>query len=153
MTMIDTSPRPIWGLSGFIIGTIAIALAGIVMTGTFDPPSQPVGITIGEIAADIKNAAKAAITGEANAAPTPAPEPVTTPLRDIATFAIPVLAALAAICGAVGLFKHETRTLPLLAISAGAAAITLQFAIWLALMICGVILLGSILSNLDSILS
>lgn len=139
-----------WGLGGFVIGMAALVLVMLTISGVFDPPAKSAGTTIGEIAAEIRNSAKQALTN----GPSPTPEPVQTSLsfKEIAMIAAPVLAGLAAICGAVGLFRNEDRTLPMLAISAGTCAFMMQYVFLLALLIGGVILLCSIMANIGGIL-
>ncbi|WP_224825424.1 hypothetical protein [Cognatishimia sp. MH4019] len=141
--------RPIWGLTGFFVGVAAIALAMAVLNGVFDAPAKSTATVIGEFAAEIRNSARAAL----NDMPTVPPMiEAGRSGRDIAMLLVPVLAGIAAICGAVGLFRHENRSLPMLAIGAGSAAVVLQFAMWLALLICGVILITSILTSMNGIL-
>ncbi len=149
--MIDTAQptRPVWGLTGFLFGVVAIALTMAIMNGLFDAPSKSTATVIGEFAAEVRNSARAALNEGASAAPV-AEQAFSG--RDIATYAVPVLAAIAAICGAVGLFRHESKNLPLLAIGAGSAAVVMQFALWLALLICGVILISRILFTMDGII-
>ena len=97
--------RPIWGLSGFIVGVLALVVVGLLVSGQFDPPSKSVGTTVGEIAAEIKSSAKRALSGA------PAPEPVEAQdpsLKDLLQLVLPVLAAMAAILGAVGGIQERT---------------------------------------------
>ncbi|MEL7213002.1 MAG: hypothetical protein AAGK92_10100 [Pseudomonadota bacterium] len=149
--MIDTAhpPRAVWGLTGFFFGVAAIALAMAILNGIFDAPAKSTATVIGEFAAEIRNSARAAMEGGASAT---AVEPRKTSTRGIAMFIVPILAGIAAICGAIGLFRHEPKNLPLLAIGAGGAAVAVQFAMWLALLICGVLLIGRILTSMDGII-
>ena len=148
MTAVAPSPRPVWGFAGFFAGVAALALVIMIMNGVFDPPAKSVGTTIGELAAEIRSSAREALKN----GPSPAPEAAATSLREIAMLAVPVLAAIAAICGAIGLFRREERSLPLLAIAVGGGAVLMQFAMWLALLICGMILMTRILSSMDGII-
>lgn len=148
MTEIAQPIRPVWGLTGFFFGVIAVALAIAVVNGTFDAPAKSTATAIGEFAAEVRSSARAALEGAPSVAPV---SETTLSNREIATFIVPVLAAIAAICGAVGLFRHESRSLPMLAIGAGSAAVVMQFAMWLALLICGVILITRILTSMDGI--
>lgn len=148
MTAVAPSPRPVWGFAGFFAGVAALALVIMIMNGVFDPPAKSVGTTIGELAAEIRSSAREALKN----GPSPAPEAAATSLREIAMLAVPVLAAIAAICGAIGLFRREERSLPLLAIAVGGGAVLMQFAMWLALLICGMILLYTVITNMHGIL-
>lgn len=149
MTDVAQPIRPIWGLTGFFFGVVAIALAMAIINGAFDMPAKSTATTIGEFAAEVRNSARAALSGEATAAPV---VEQAMNWREIATLAVTVLAGIAAICGATGLYRHEARSLPLLAIGAGSAAVVMQFAMWLALLICGVLLIGRILTTMDGII-
>ncbi len=141
--------RPTFGLIGFILGLIALTLVAIQVSAIMDPPKQSAATSIGEIAAEIRDSAKRAISGEE--APAAAPQNDFS-ITQIMTVVGSVLGGLAAILGAVSLFRQEQRTLGLFAIGFGTGAIIMQYVFWLAVIICGALLLISIISNLDGIL-
>lgn len=65
-----------------------------------------------------------------------------------------VLAALGATAGAIGIYKSEPKNLSMLAIGIGIGigAVIMQYVFWLALIICGIILLTAILNGMEGIL-
>jgi hypothetical protein len=84
----------------------------------------------------------------------PAPEP-TPPPRDNSQFitnAALGVAGLAVMLGGIGLFRNEPHRLSYLAVGVGLSAIVMQYVLWLAIIMCAVVLLVSIIGNLDSIL-
>lgn len=137
-----------FGLIGFLIGAASIVVILIQLSALFEPQEKTSGAIIGEIAADIKQSAARALSGE------PAPEP-TQPRQDysqIVTIAAICAAGVAIVLGGMGFYRNEPPRLPFLAIGVGFSAIILQYVFWLAILICGVALLISIVGNLDSIL-
>lgn len=143
-TSIDVTPAH-WGLIGFVFGVAALCAAVVLTSGMLAPvPEQSVGTLIGEMARDIRNAA----TGVASA-------PVENPTMDLdALLAVltPVLAVIAAVLGGISLFRHEPTALPKLAIGLGISAFVMQYAFWMAMLICGTVLLVAIVSNIGDIL-
>ncbi|WP_135502256.1 hypothetical protein [Roseovarius aestuariivivens] len=141
------APRPVWGLAGFVAGAVALVIVVLQISAVFaEPPGNP-GTAIGEIAAEIKKSAVRSLLGQ------PQPEPEVEPwnIMDYLSFAAPILAGLAAIAGAVGLFRRETPQLPVIAIGFGAGAFVMQYAFWLALLIGGICILVAILNNIGDI--
>ena len=145
-----TKQRPYWGLAAFLVGVIALVAVTLHISGMFVEPEKSAATTIGEIAAEIRESAKRALSNETP----PAPEPETRPwdINLIFMIAVPLLAGLAAILGAIGLFRREAPTLPTIAIAMGCGAFVMQYVFWIALLICGICLLIAIVNNLDSIL-
>ena len=60
-------------------------------------------------------------------------------------------AAIAVALGGIGLYRNEPHRLSYMAVGVGVSAFFLQYVFWLAILICGVALLISIVGNLDSI--
>jgi len=140
--------RPVWGLVAFFVGIIALVAVTLHVSDTFVEPEKSAAQAIGEIAAEIRDSAQRALSGEPSAAP---------PARawDVNRFlqlAVPILAAVAAVLGAIGLFRREAPILPAIAIGMGCSAFVMQYVFWLALVIGGFCLLIAIVNNLDSIL-
>lgn len=148
MTYSIDSPRPIWGLTGVIAGLIAVALVTLSLSSIFAEPQPSMATQIGEMAAEIRKSAMRSMMGTEQ----PVPETPAITVAMIVTIAIPVLAGGAALCGAIGLFRREPRSLPLLALGFGTGAFLMQYLFWMALFIGGVVLMVAILNNLDSIL-
>ena len=143
--------RPSLGLIGFFIGIAALIVVTLHISGTFVEADKSAATTIGEIAAEIKDSAQRAISGDP---PPAAEEPASSwDVTRVLVLAIPILAGLAAILGAIGLYRKEAPTLPAIAIALGCAAFTMQYLLWLALIIGGICILVAIINNLDSIFS
>lgn len=138
-----------FGLFGFIFGIVSIVVILIQISAIFEPQEASAGSIIGEIAADIKSSAKRALTGEAAPKATPPPQDY----RQLITIAALCVAGLAIALGGIGLYKNEPHRLSYLAIGFGISAFLMQYVFWLALLICGIVILISILDNLDSIFS
>jgi hypothetical protein len=148
MTSSIEAPRPVWGLVGVIAGLIAVALVTLSLSSIFAEPQPSMASQIGEMAAEIRKAAMRSMMGDAQ----PVPDTPAMTVAVIITLAIPVLAGGAALCGAIGLFRREPRSLPLLALGFGSGAFVMQYLFWMALFIGGVVLMVAIVNNLDSIL-
>lgn len=150
MSDLTAAQRPVWGLAAFFIGVAALVAVTLHVSGVFAEPEQSAATTIGEIAAEIRNSAKRALAGE------PAPAPVSEG-RDwkaerALALAVPIFAGVAALLGAVGLFRREAPALPAIGIGLGIGAFVMQFAFWMALLIGGICLLVAIINNIDGIL-
>lgn len=140
----------------FGIGSMAAAAIALLLTVahiSFGPfaPQKPVEQTIAETAVNIKEAAKRALTGEAQ----PEEEkPVSKWNADlIADIAVFVLAAAAILLALIALIRNEQRTPAFTGFSLGAGVLLVAWLQWIALLICGAIILAAIISNLDQILS
>lgn len=148
MSQLIDSKRATWGITGFSIGVFALLAAMLLVSGMFVEQDQSVGVSIGQIARDIRDAATGALTDTTP----PSPEPRRFDANEWLSIVTPVLAALAAILGGISLYRHEPTALPKLAIGLGITAFVMQYAFWLALLACGTVLLVSIVSNLGGIL-
>ena len=138
---------PKFGLAGFMLSIASLVVVLIQLSVFFQPQEMSSGSVIGEIAADIKQSAVLALTGE------PAPKP-TPPPRDFSQFitiAGLCSAAIAVMLGGIGLYRNEPRRLSYMAVGVGVSALVMLYAFWLAILICGVALLISIIENLESI--
>ncbi|MCD1624670.1 hypothetical protein K7H22_01525 [Seohaeicola saemankumensis] len=144
-----TSIRPAkFGLVGFILGIASLVIILIQFSSLFEPQEASTGSFIGEIAADIKQSAARVISGQ----PAPAPARLPQDNRQIITAAALCVAGIAIVLGGIGLYRNEPHRLSYLAVGIGVSAIVMQYVFWLALLVCGVALLISIIGNLDSIL-
>lgn len=134
-----------WGMAGFLCGVAALLMAVLLTSGMLAvEPEQSIGTTLGEIAQDIRLTATGADAGA------PA-EAVAPRLEILVAFAIlaPILGTAAAVLGGISLYRHEPTTLPRLAIGLGMGAFVMQFAIWLALIVCGTVIVVHVLKNMD----
>ena len=142
------SARPVIGFISFAFGALALLMVLIQFSAGPFAPRQSTSVSIGEFAAEVREAAKRKLTGQ------PAPAPVAAPMDvdRIMKMTAMVLAGIAIFGGAIALLKQEPSALGIAAISFGGGAVLMQFVIWLALLVAGVILMGYILSNMDGIL-
>ena len=139
-----------WGFAGLIFGVLGLIAAMLAVSGALIEPQQSAGASIGQLAAEIRQAAKFALSGAD--LPAPAPAKATMDLNRIVMIATPILAALAMALGGMSLYRHEPAQLSRLAIGFGLGAIVMQFVFWLALLVCGIALLISVISNMGAIL-
>ncbi|MBT8414212.1 MAG: hypothetical protein KJO30_07770 [Boseongicola sp.] len=138
-----------FGFFGFILGAISLVILVVQMSALFEPePEKSAATTIGEIAAEIKDSAARALSGE----PAPVAPPPPPSYGPMITIVALVMAGAAMISGGIALYRHEPTRLPVLAIGFGTSAIVMHFVFWLALLICGIVLLVSIMNNLGDIL-
>jgi len=143
-----TQVRPAkFGLVGFMLGIASLVVILIQLSAFFEPQEKSSGTFIGEIAADIKQSAVRALAGE------PAPEPTPTPQNysQFITIAALCVAGIAVALGGIGIYRNEPHRLSYMAVGIGVSAFVMQFVFWLAILICGVSLLISIIGDLDSI--
>ncbi len=138
-----------FGLIGFLLGVASLVAILIQLSAFFEPQEKSSGSVIGEIAADIKQSAARALSGK------PAPEPTPPPQDNsqLLTIAALCVAGIAVVLGGIGLYRNEPHRLSYLAMGFGTSAIVMQYMFWLAILICGVALLISIIENIDSIFS
>lgn len=154
MTDMTLESRPKWGLAGFILGAIALLMVVLTIAQLFgqsqSASSTSIGTSIGEIAAEIRQAAQARISGE------PRPEvvqaPKTADLRDVVVIIAYVLASISIIAAGISLYRGEPATLAKIAIALGLSAIVMQYAFWMALLICGMMIITAIINNIGDIL-
>jgi hypothetical protein len=136
-----------FGLFGFMLGTASLVVILIQLSAFFEPQEVSTGTIIGEIAADIKQAAARALAGE----PAPKPTPIPQDYSQFITIAALCVAGLAVALGGIGLYRNEPHRLSYMAVGIGVSAFVMQYVFWLAILICGVALIISIVGNLDSI--
>jgi len=141
-----------------IIGLVAMALATVALIGavvhlSMGPlaPQEPIERTIAQTALGIKEAAKRTIAGEAEPQPEPARRKAD--MDKIVDAAVLALAGAAMLLAIVALFRREERMPALIGFSLGGGVLLMSFLQWVAILICGAIILAAIISNLDQILS
>lgn len=136
-----------FGLVGFMLGIASLVVILIQLSAFFLPPEKSNGSFIGEIAADIKQSAARVLAGD----PTPERAP---PPRDYSRYikiAALCVAGIAIMLGGIGLYRNEPYRLSYLAVGIGVSAFVMQYVFWLAVLICAIALLISIIENLDGI--
>jgi len=143
-----THPRPIAGYLGFAVGAVALLLVLMHFWGGPFAPQQGASVSIGEFAAEIRQAATRTITGASQPAPEPTPWDIDRGLKLVTA----LLAGIAVILGAAGIVRRENRRPAIAAIALGGVAVVFQFFVWMALLLVGALLISAIISNIDGIL-
>ncbi len=139
-----------FGLLAMVLAAIGLVVAVIQLSvGPFET-HPPIEKTIAETAVAIKDAAKRAVTGEK------APEPVVVKsgmdIDTIIGIAVIVFAAAGMAMAVLALFRRETQTPAYVGFSLGAGVLLMAWLQWIALIICGAIILVAIINNLGDIL-
>ena len=141
-------PRAKFGLAGLVLGALSLILVLAHFSDLLAPVDKSSGAVIGEIAAEMKQSAMRVLAGE----PAPAPLPQEPDFAQAIALAALCIAGGAIMLGGIGLFRQGPQSLSYLAMGFGVSAIVMQYLMWMALLIAGVVLLICIIRNLDSIL-
>jgi hypothetical protein len=136
-----------FGLAGFMLGIASLVVILIQLSAFFEPQEKSSGTVIGEIAAEIKQSAARVLAREPAPKPTPPPQDYS----QFITIAALCVAGIAVVLGGIGLYRNEPHRLSFMAVGIGVSALVMHYVFWLAILICGVALLISIIGNLDSI--
>ena len=153
-TTTAVQPSPVAGYIGFALGALSLLL---VLThfwsGPF-APQQRTGVTVGELAAEIRHAAVRKLKGQPPPKPTARPWDIDRVLEVVAA----LLAGLALIAGAAGYARREDWR-PAMAVAVlhvgdviGASAVAFQFFAWAILVIAGAIIIAAVVYNIGDIL-
>lgn len=148
MTRDAQRSQPISGLLGFGAGAIALIIVLVQFSAGPFAPQPDIATSVGEIAAEIRQSATRALSGEAAPPPAAAPWDIDRALSLTAA----VLAGVAIILGLGALVRQETRAPAAGAIALGVGAAASQFVTWLVLVVLGVLLLVVIIQNIGDIL-
>ena len=141
-------PRPVLGALSFVVGAATLLLVLVhFWSGPFAPQAD-VSVSIGEIAADIRQSALRALAGEAQPAPEALPWDFDRVLKAIAGG----LAGLSVILAAGAVLRHESRRPAIAGAILGGGAILFQLFTWAILMIAGALILTAIVGNIPGIL-
>ncbi|MBV0913090.1 hypothetical protein [Anianabacter salinae] len=139
-----TAPLSVLAL---VIGALALLGAMIaVYAGPFAPQPK-LGTALGEFTADFITATLRGLDGEAQ----PAAETRSLTIDTGIAVAVAVAGVVAVVLAVIALARHEPRRLSVGALALGGAALTFQFLAWLALLICGVVLLVTAINNAGAI--
>ncbi|PWK62202.1 hypothetical protein [Roseicyclus mahoneyensis] len=143
-TVVSPAQTPIWGWLAILTGAVALVLAMLVIFAGPFAPQPSTGTVIGQIAGDMIAAARGSLDGSAQPAPVPRGWDVD---RVLATLT-PILGVLALCLAVMAAIRREPWRLSSYGAALGGAAIVIQFVWWIALLICGVVLLVAIIENL-----
>ena len=145
---VSPSPRPIAGYAGFALGALTLIVVLVHFWAGPFAPQQRVSISVGEVAAEIRQAAKMALTG----APQPAPEAPEWDIDHVIDVSSATLAGLAIVVGLLGIVRHEPRRPAAGGIALGLSAVTFQLFTWMVLLIVGAFIFYAIIENVGGIL-
>lgn len=135
-------------MAAFVLGAISILIVVVHFAAGPFAPQPKAGVSIGEIAAEIREAATRAIQGIEQPPPQTAPFDIDRSIK----IAAQALAAIAIIAGLFALIRRETWRPAATGIALGASAVAMQFFIWAAMLFAGAILLAAIVQNIGGIL-
>jgi ABC-type multidrug transport system fused ATPase/permease subunit len=138
-----------WGFWAVLAGALAVLLVFAQFIGPSFEAKPSVGSQIGEIAGDIKRSAWRSFFGLSQ----PAPEPAAPSIWIYAAMAAPVFALVAIVLSLISGLLRENWRFPVYGTSLGVAAIVFQFVWWIALLICGIVLLVAIIENIGDFFS
>ena len=141
-------PRPIAGIVGFALGAVALLLVLVHFWAGPFAPQQRMTVTVGEIAADIRQAAIRKLKG----VPSPKPAPVAWDSDRILKLVAALLAGMAVIVGVASLVRRETWRPAVGGIALGGGAIAFQVFTWATLLVVGALILCVIIQNITGIL-
>lgn len=145
-TVAENPARSI-GFWGVLLGAIGVVLAFLPMIGPMMEPQPSVGTQVGEIAGDIMRSAWQSFRGQEVTGAEPQPQPIWVKLG----FGAPVLGVIAIVLSMVSGLKRENWHYAFYGTGLGIAAVVFYFAIWIALVFAGILLLVAIIENLGGI--
>lgn len=152
MTVENISKPNSFGFGAMAIATLALVIAVVHLSFGPFKPQKPIETQIAETAVKIKDAAIRALSGQQTAED----EPVAQSSWDIdrvTDATVIAFAALAMGLGLIALVRGEQHRPAFTGFSLGASVLLVLWLQWIALLICGVILLAAIIGNLDAIIS
>ena len=151
MTEGTVETRPVWGFASFIFGVIALIAVTLSLSDVFTQEQEVSTATaIGEFAAEIRQSAQRALSGEE--APPPAPPPDRFDVHLALVIVVSAAGGIAALLGAIGLFRREPSALAGIGMTLGIGAFVMQYLFWLALIIGGIVIIVAIINNIEGIL-
>lgn len=149
MTGNPTAPSsPLAGFVGLALGAAALLIVLVHFWVGPLAPQQRVTVTVGEVAAEIRQAAVRKLKG----LPQPKPESAPWTSDRILKLIAALLAGTAIIAGVVSLVRRETWRPAVGGIALGAGAIAFQVFTWAILVVAGALILVAIIQNITGIL-
>ncbi|MEE4120942.1 MAG: hypothetical protein V2I65_18225 [Paracoccaceae bacterium] len=135
-------PRPVAGLAGFALGAAALLLVLVQFWAGPFAPQQSAGVSLGELAAELRDSALREMRG----APQPAPEPVPWDIDRVLSAIAALLAGLAVVSALYGLIRHEAKRPAVAGMALGASAILFHLFSVMVLAIAGAIVVAALLN-------
>jgi len=149
MSLNEIAPsQPIAGFIGLGMGAAALLMVLVHFWAGPFATQQRVAVTVGEIAADMRQAAVRKLKG------LPQPKPVSVPWDSdsIMKLVAALLAGMAIIVGVVGLVRHEVWRPAAGGITLGVGAIAFQVFTWAILVVAGALIIVAIIQNFTDII-
>ncbi|WP_146186145.1 hypothetical protein [Pontivivens insulae] len=137
--------NPVLGWAGFAFGGAALLVSLIVFLAGPFAPQQSVGVSLGELAAEIVSSASRSMAGLEQ----PEPEVAARTIDDFLDIGIAVAATVAILFGIAALVRHESRRLAVSGIALGGFVIAFQVFTFVVAMIAGVILIAAVVGSLS----
>ena len=140
-------PSPIAGYVGFALGALSLLLVLTQFWAGPFAPQQRTGVTVGELAAEIRQAAVRKLKGQ------PPPKPAARPwdIDRVLEVSAALLAGLALIAGAFGYTRREDWRPAAAGVTLGASAVAFQFFVWAILVIACAIIVAAVVHNIGNI--
>ncbi|MHA7871156.1 MAG: hypothetical protein ACX939_02280 [Hyphococcus sp.] len=147
--MEDARQPQTFGVAAMAVAALALLVAVVHMSAGPFAPQQPVEQTIVDTALKIKEAAQRAAAGE----PAPPPQRAAMDIDQIITLGYLALAGVAMGIALIGLFKDSKHTPAYFGFTLGGAVILITWLQWIAILVCGAVILAAIIYSFGDILS
>lgn len=138
-----------WGFWSVVLGALALMLVFAQMVGPSFETKPSAATQIGEIAGEIKRSAWRSFFGM----PAPEPKVQSNSVWDYLAIIAPILGIAAVVLSLISGVLKENWRFPVYGVTLGASAIVFQYVWWLALLVCGVLILVAIIENITDIFS
>lgn len=135
------TPNASFGWLGFALGAAALVLTMVTFWAGPFAPQQSVGVSLGELAAEIAKSAARSAAGQSPPEPTP-------PVRNIDDYlkiCVSLLAGLAITAGFASFIRHERKRAALSGIALGGLAVGFQLFTWTIMLIVGVFAIATVI--------
>ena len=155
-----TPARPIAGMISFALGAVALLMAMVQFwngpLSSVETNQKNVSVSVGEMAAEMRQAAVRKLKGQPAPQQQPAP-PADQPWKVPKIFKLltSILAGIALVAAATGFVRRETWRPVVVGTAFGSAALLFQLFAWfswIVLLVVGAIMLVAIISNVDGII-
>ena len=137
-------PAGFFGLAAVILGGVALIASVVHFFGGPFAPQDPVGVSLGKIAADAGKSALRGLLGRDQ----PTAAPLSWDIDRVIWLVVAAAGALAVVLSVVALIRHEPRRVVIGGAGLGVGAIVFQFAAHVGLAVLSIMLIGALLGAL-----